>query len=243
MGRGRSGIGAKLGGGSGGTFRELTDAEADAFYRSQKITPAQQAAFDKYTDPNTVPGSLYNFSQEMNTAIIKGRKLTREQQNVWDEVNGSMRELGTKMTLSRFDHADTVQGLLDQLGVSGRAASMSADELKSALVGVGYTDKRILSTSVNGFKNSSNPETFTTRQFKFTYQASEKTKGVMPGVGKTPMRGSGKTSGDDFGEMLLSGKNKYKIVDVRPTGTRGRSKGKRVTTRDVDQIEIVVSVG
>ena len=229
MGRGRSGMGG------GGSYHQMSDSEASTYYAGQTITAAQQAAFDRYTDPDTEPGSLYNFSQNMNTAIAQGRRLTAAQQRVWNEINGAMHPLGQKLTLSRYDHADTVQGMLDQLGVNRNAASISADDLRTALLGVSYTDSRALSTSVNDFKNAKNAGVFTTRQFKFTYHASAKAKGVMPGMGKN--------SRDDFGEMLLGSSNKYKVVGVRDMGTRGRSKGMPQSVKNVNQIEIIVEVG
>ena len=237
MGRGRS----KLGG--DGTFREMTGEEEAKFYSSQKITEGLQRAFDKYTNPNREPGSLYNFSQEMNRAVAEDRPLTREQQEVFDEIEGSMRSLGRNVTLTRYDHPDTINEILRKVGAFGDAASMTADQLSDALVGVKYTDKRILSTSVNGFKNSSDPATFTTRQFKITYRAKPGTKAVMPGVGRVPMRGSGMSSGDDFGELLLGTKNKYSIKEVKYSGKKARAKGRPKHDLSRDQIEIIVEVG
>ena len=235
MGRGRSG--KKKGGGG---FRQLTDSEEQKYYSGQTITAAQQAAFDKYTDPNTEPGSLYNFSQNMNMAVAQGQPLTPEQQQVWDEISGSMHDLGQDMQLTRYDHADTVDQMLRGLGVRGSAEYMTADELKGYLVGAEYEDKRILSTSVNGFANASDPSTFTTRQFKFTYEAESNVQGVMPGRGNIGFGGYGK--GDDFGEMLLGGSSKYTVKDVRYSGAKARSKGMPKSYLTEDQIEIVVGV-
>lgn len=249
MGRGRSGL---SGGGGGakpvfsdrdtGDFRQMTDAEEFDYLIRQQITDEQQAAFDKYTNPNTEAGSLYNFSQNLNYAVATGQPLTPEQQKAWDEINGAMHNIGYNAELLRYDHGDTVNEILRQVGVSGRAETMTPSQLKKQLAGVSYSDSRVLSTSVNGFKNSSDPSVFTTRQFKFTYRTKAGAKGVMPGVGKTPMLGSGKSRGDDFGEMLLSPENKYKIVDVKYSGEKARRKGgsKRYLTER--QIEIVVEV-
>lgn len=247
MGRGRSGAKGKGGGGAKvevkEEFRQMTDAEETKYYDDQNLTDAQKAAFDRYTDPNEERGSLYNFSQNMNHAIANDLPLTREQQRVFNEINGSMHELGYNAELTRYDHADTVNEMLRQVGVSGRADRMTPDELKRALQGVSYKDKRILSTSVNGFKNSSDPTTFTTRQFKFVYKAKSGVKGVMPGVGKTPHRRSRLSRGDDFGEMLLAPGSKYKITDVRLSGARARRKGSGKGYLPLQQIEIVVEVG
>ena len=239
MGRGRSGAKKKGGGG----FRPLTDKEESAMYASQNITPELQDAFDKYTDPNTLPGSLYNYSQEMNSKVAQGIPLSPDEQATWDAIEGSMHDLGKNVMLTRYDHADTVQEMLNKIGVRGNAETMTAKELSDALVGVGYKDKRILSTSVNGFANADNPEVFTTRQFKFSYEAKPGTQAVLPGVGKVPHVYSSKSTGDDFGEALLGSSNSYSIKAVRSLGTKGRSKGMPTYVQDVDQIEIVVEVG
>ena len=227
----------------GGDYSPLTDKEEADFYASQKITAKLQKAFDYYTDPNTESGSLYNFSQNMNRAIATGQPLSRTQQVTYDQITGAMRPIGRKMQLTRYDHADTVNEILSKAGFSGDASRMSAAELSDALVGVSYSDKRILSTSVNGFKNSADPSTFTTRQFKITYKAKPGVKGVMPGIGRKPLKGSGRTKGDDFGEMLLSPDSKYKITAIRPSGERARRKGSPKWDLSTDQIEIVVEVG
>lgn len=260
MGTGSSGLSRKSGGGGSvaapqkapaspfsatdtGAFRTMSNSEESAYYTKQNLTAAQQAAFDDYTNPNTERGSLYNFSQNMNYNYANGLPMTPRQQAVFNEINGAMHNLGYNATLTRYDHADTINQILQQAGVRGNAANMSPRALKNALVGVSYKDNRILSTSVNDFKNSSDPSVFRTRQFKITYQAKAGTQAVMPGVGKTPMRGSGKSKGDDFGEMLLGLNNNYSIKDVKYSGARARGKGGSRWNLNKKQIEIVVEVG
>lgn len=69
---------------------------------------------------------------------------------------------------------------------------------------------------------------------------------MMPGISKTPMRGSRMSRGDDFGEFLLApsknGKNNYKIVDVKLSGNKARRKGGSKYSLNLDQIEVVVEV-
>ncbi len=225
-----------------GPFRAMSDAEASAYLVRQAITPVQQAAIDLYTNPNTTPGSLYNFSQNMNYKHAQGLPMTQQERDVFNTIDGAMHNLGYNATLSRYDHASTVDELLRQVGSSGNASTMTLSRLKQALVGVSYKDDRILSTSVNDFKNSSDPSTFNTRQYKFTYRAKAGAKGFMPGQGKTPMRNSGKSKGDDFGEMLLGRSNNYRIVDVRYTGKKARAKGRPKWDLSKRQIEIIVEV-
>lgn len=257
MGRGRSGLSSSGGGGSAtttapvsvfsdtdsGAFRVMPDGEEKTYFTRQNVTAAQQAAFDDYTNPNPEPGTLYNFSQNMNYNYANGLPMTARQRQVMSELDNAMHNIGYNAELTRYDHAGTVDELLSQVGLPRNAANMTAASLKKALVGMSYVDDRILSTSVNNFKNASNPSTFDTRLFKFTYLAKAKAQGVMPGVGKTPMRGSGKTSGDDFGEMLLARTNTYKIVDVKYSGAKARPKGTPVWNLTKKQIEIVVEVG
>lgn len=253
MGRGRSKLGGKSGGSvkktpafsatDDGPFRAMSDSEESDYYAKQSLTSEQQAAFDLYTDPNTTPGSLYNFSQNMNYKHANGLPMTKQEQDAFNAIDSSMHNLGYNATLTRYDHAETINDMLSQLGVTGNAGSMSLSKLKSSLVGASYTDDRILSTSVNDFKNSADPSTFNTRQFKFTYRAKAGTQAVMPGVSKTPMKGSGLSGGDNFGEMLLGRSNNYKIVDVKYSGAMARAKGQPKWKLNKKQIEIVVEVG
>lgn len=219
----------------------MTDAEEAAYFNRQNITPQQQAAFDLYTNPNTEPGSLYNFSQNMNWNYQNGLPMTKQQTDTFNTINNAMHNIGYNSILTRYDHAGTVDLLLQQVGIRGSAANMTPTKLKK-LIGHTYTDKRILSTSVNNFKNSFDPTTFTTRQFKFTYKAKASTQAVMPGAGKIPMRWSGMSTGDNFGEMLLGPINRYKIVDVKYSGAKARAKGMPKTALNKKQIEIVVEV-
>lgn len=225
-----------------GAFRIMSDSEESAYYQRQNLTAAQQSAFDDYTNPNTDPGSLYNFSQNMNYNYVNGLPMTQRQQTVFNEINGAMHNLGYNAVLTRYDHADTINEILRQAGVSGDASRMSASRLKNALVGVTYSDNRILSTSINDFKNASDPSVFKTRQFKVTYEAKASTQAVMPGIGKTPLRGSRMSSGDNLGEMLLGLTNSYRIKDVRESGAMARSKGGSRWNLNKKQIEIVVEV-
>ena len=217
-----------------------------AYYQRQGITPQEQKELDKYTDPNTLRGSLYNYSQEMNQANINGT-MTTEQQKTFNTLVGAMHNLGYNVNLTRYDHGDALDYMLREAGIATGHQGMTISQLKSALVGKAYTDKRILSTSYNNFKNAADPSTFTTREVKFTYRAKASTQAMMPGVGKVPMRGSGMARGDDFGEMLLAptngSVNNYRVVDIKYSGAKARLKGGSKYNLNVRQIEIVVEVG
>ena len=216
------------------------------YFQQQQLTQAQQRAMDQYTDPNTQPGSLYNFQQNMNWALTHGG-MDSQQQALYNAVVGAMHNLGYNVTLTRYDHGNALDDMLTQAGVSGGHGGMTIAQIKRALVGKGFDDKRILSTSYNYFKNAQDPSTFTTREIKVTYRAKASTQAMMPGRGKIPLRGSGMTRGDDFGEMLLApsrnGSNHYRIVDVKYSGNKARPKGGWKGYLPLRQIEIVIEVG
>lgn len=216
------------------------------YYQQQTLDIDARTVLPDYLDPNTVPGSLYNASQNMNYAVAHGT-MDAQQQYMYDSINNAMHNLGQNLNLTRYDHG----GALDQMikDVTGQQIShngLSISTLKQMLVGGTFSDNRILSTSYNNFKNSQNPQTFTTREVKISYRAKASTQAMMPGIGSIPMRGSGLRKGDDFGEMLLAptgnGHNSYKIVDVRYSGNGARAKGGSTSNLNLRQIEVVVEV-
>lgn len=218
-----------------------------AYYQQQTLDIDAQTALPDYLDPNTVPGSLYNASQEMNYAVAHGT-MDPQQQYMYDSINNAMHNLGQNLVLTRYDHGGAIDQMLADVtgGKVTSRAGMTLQDLKDMLVGGSYTDKRILSTSYNDFRNSQNPQTFTTREIKITYKAKASTQAMMPGIGSIPMRGSGMRRGDDFGEMLLApsgnGHNTYKVVDVKYSGAGARPKGGSTSYLPLRQIEIVVEV-
>ena len=224
-----------------GPFRQMTDAEEAAYFAKQTFSKQEQVAINLYTDPNAEPGSKYNFAQNMNQAYKKGQPLTSIQQSALDIMLGTMHNIGYNAELTRYDHTGTVQRLMKHAGIHGDASNMTPSQLQG-LIGQTFNERRLLSTSVNNFKNADDPSTFTTRQFKFTYRVKASAQAMMPGVAHTPLKGSGKATGDNFGEMLLGPMNSYKVVDIKYTGAKARAKGAPKTALTKDQIEIVVEV-
>lgn len=212
------------------------------YYQSQLLDIDATTALTDYLDPNTTPGSLYNFSQNMNYAVANGQALTPQQQYAWDSITGAMHNLGQNLTLTRYDHGSALDDIMAQAGIPHAHGNFTVAQLKQALVGKTFTDKRILSTSFNDFKNASDPSTFTTREIKFTYHAKASTQALMPGISQIGMYGRGK--GDDFGEMLLApsggGHNGYRIVDIKYTGAGARPPRGSKSNLSLRQIEIVV---
>ena len=208
------------------------------YYNQQNLDIDTRTSLDDYLDPNTVPGSLYNFSQNMNYAVATGQKLNAQQQFAWDSIVVSMHNLGYNVNLTRYEHGDFLDARLAGMGITGGHQGLSVSQLKQALVGRTYTDPRILSTSYNNFKNASDPSTFVTREVKITYRAKASTQALMPGDGP----------GGRLGEMLLGpsgtngGHNNYRIVDVKSSGAKARPKGGSKTNLSLQQIEVIVEV-
>ena len=218
-----------------------------AYYQQQNFDIDARSALTDYMDPNTTPGSLYNASQNMNYAIKNGTA-NAQQQYMYDSINDAMHNLGQNLNLTRYDHRGALDQMLSDVtgGKVTSSAGLTLKDLKDTLKDGTYTDKRILSTSYNDFRNSQDPSTFTTREIKISYRAKASTQALMPGIGSIPMRGSGMRKGDDFGEVLLAptgnGHNTYKVVDVRYSGNGARPKGGSKSHLPLKQIEIVVEV-
>ena len=207
------------------------------YYNQQNLDIDTRTSLDDYLDPNTVPGSLYNFSQNMNHAIATGQKLTAQQQFVKDSIVDASHNLGYNVNLTRYDHGDFLDSRLAGVGITSGHTGMSVSQLKQALVGQTYTDSRILSTSYNNFKNAADASTFTTREVKISYRAKASTQALMPGDGP----------GGKLGEMLIMptgtrGHNGYKIVDVKLSGAKARPKGGSKYNLSLNQIEVIVEV-
>lgn len=207
------------------------------YYAQQNLSTATKQAVSKYLDPDAEPGSLYNFSQNMNHAAATGTLDSNPAYKAaFDTIVSGMHNLGYNVNLTRYDHGEFLDNQLAAAGITGNRSQMSVAQIKSALVGRTYGDKRILSTSYNDFKNTSNPQTFTTREVKITYRAKAGVKALMPGDGP----------GGKFGEMLLAptngNSNTYKIVDVKTSGNKARAKGMPTSYLTLNQIEVIVEV-
>ena len=206
------------------------------YYNQQNLDIDARTALSDYLDPNTEPGSLYNFSQNMNQAVATGQKLNPQQQYAWDSLNDSMHNLGYNVNLTRYDHGGFLDDRLAAAGIANGHSRMSVAQIKQALVGQAYTDPRILSTSYNNFKNAADASTFTTREVKITYKAPANTKALMPGNGP----------GGNLGEMLIAPSsgtgNRFRIVDVKSSGAKARPKGGSKSNLSLNQIEVVVEI-
>lgn len=216
------------------TYHQLFNGKQ--YFQNQNLNIDQQIATINYLADQPEPGSLYSPSQNMNWNMANGQKLTANQQYMQQHMMAAMHNLGYNLNLTRYDHPQFVNGLLQQAGVKNADyTKLSPAALKKALTGMSYGENKFLSTSYNDFKNApaSSQSVFNTRAVKISYQAKANVQAMMPGNGP----------GGSLGEVVLapSGGNKnMKIVDVRYTGNSARQQGSR--NMNLPQIEIVVEV-
>ena len=201
------------------------------YFQSQAFDIDAQMALVSMLDPNPEPGSMYSPSQNLNTALANGTRLTAQQQYVHDVLIDNMHNLGYNLNLQRYDHETFINGLLRQAGVHSDYSRMTDAQLKKALVGKSYTEDRFLSTSYNDFKDASNPSAFKSRAVRIEYRAKAATQALMPGNGP----------GGRLGEILLKPGQSYRVADVYYNGNSARQKGTQ--SYGLQQVTIVVEVG
>ena len=202
------------------------------YFQSQAFDIDAQMALVSMLDPNPEPGSMYSPSQNLNTAMATGQRLTAQQQYVHDVLMDNMHNLGYNVNLQRYDHEPFINNLLGQVGLKNADYSrMSEAQLKKALVGHTYSENRFLSTSYNDFKNASNASSFKTRAVKIEYRAKAATQALMPGDGP----------GGRLGEILLKPGQQMRVADVHFNGNTARQKGTQ--NYNLQQVTVVVEVG
>lgn len=207
------------------------------YYQAQNLTVSQQMAAMDYIDPDPTPGSLYSASQNLNTAMLNGSKLTAQQAYTKNMLESSMHNLGYNLSLTRYDHSAWLNGLLSGTGLNMNTATVA--QLQKALItGKPFYENRFLSTSYNDFKNAPASDPFRDRQVKIVFKAKASTQAMMPG--DTYDKSGKKLS---WGEMLLAPNAKQKIVGVRELSKNGgRPKGTPPGTKGLRQIEVTVEV-
>lgn len=213
-----------------GGFKDLYAGRQ--YFQRQNLTLSAQLAVMDYIDPNTVPGSMYSASQELNMAMATGKKLTAQQDYMKNSLVGSMHNLGYNLNLYRYDHADFANKLLQSVGVNKSMDKATQADLNK-LVGTKYKENRITSTSYNDFKNAPSNNPFTSRQVKIKYEADANVQGLM--TGDTRDRNGNRLS---WGEMVLHPDTNYEITGVRIIGHNARKKQSQ--SYGYQQIEITV---
>ena len=203
------------------------------YFANQNLTIDQQMAAINYLSDSTESGSLYSMSQNLNHALETGQPLTANQQYVYNHLMGSMHNMGYNTNLTRYDHPDMVNNMLGQLGLNKSYENYSESQLKQALVGLKYGEKKLVSTSYNDFKNAPNASVFTSRAVKFNYKAKASAQAMMPGNGPAGA----------LGEIILAdsqGKKNYTITNVRYTGKMARRKRTQSYTQPQIEIDVLV---
>lgn len=207
------------------------------YYKQQQLTSEQRQAADNYLEAHTELYSLYSHSQNLNYQMATGQELTGKYKQTHDGLMSAMHNIGYNVELTRYDHADSINGMIKALGAGTNYEHMTQDQLTKALVGQTLNENKFISTSYNNFKNApaSTTKVFDSRAVKINYKVKADTKAMMPGVG----------AGGDFGEMILAPTNGTsnrggKIVGVRLTGEMVRRKGTQIY--DQPRIEIDIEI-
>lgn len=225
-------------------FSDHDDAEYHDLYNGRGYFQRQQFGIDSelarqnYLASNPEPvqyggDGVHSLSQNMNWEMMNDLPMHPTHQATADGLDQAMHNLGYNLNLQRYDHDDFVNGLLQQAGIRGaNYMNMTEAQLKGALVGHGYSEKRFLSTSYNGFKNAVDPSTFTSRAVRIEYRAKASTQAFMPGDGP----------GGRLGEIIIAPNTPSRIVDVRLSPVmNARTKGTQSFNRR--QITLVVEIG
>ena len=207
------------------------------YYAKQNFTVSQMMAIMEYIDPDTVPGSLYSASQNLNTAMMTGRQLDPQQAYVATMMQSAMHNLGYNVNLTRYDHGSFADRLLSGTGIDFNKAPIA--QLQKTLVGTSFSENRFLSTSYNDFKYAPSNNPFKDRQIKITYRAKAGVQSLMPG--DTTNKSGVKLR---WGEIIVAPNTPQKVVAVNEISKNGaRKQGTPSGSKGARQIEIVIELG
>lgn len=207
------------------------------YYQQQQLTAKQQKGVTNYLESHTEPGSLYSHSQNLNYKMANGQRLTGKYKQTHDEMMSAMHNVGYNVTLTRYDHADMVNGLLSSIGAGSNYERMTASSVKKALVGRTVNENKFISCSYNDFSAApaSSRSVFDSRAVKINYKVRADVQGMMPGNG----------TGGNLGEIVLAPTNGTSnrggtITDVRLTGQMVRRKGTQIYNQPRIEIDIEI---
>lgn len=207
------------------------------YYQKQNLTASQKQGVTNYLESRTEPGTLYSHSQNMNKMMATGQTLTGKYKQTHDELMSAMHNIGYNVTLTRYDHADMINGLLSAVGAGTDYERMSASSIKNALVGKTLNENKFISTTYNDFSGAplSSRQTFDSRAVKINYKVRADVQAMMPGNG----------AGGNLGEIILAPTNGTTnrggtITDVRLTGQMARRQGTQ--TYNQPRIEIDIEI-
>ena len=233
-------------------FRATDDADfhdlynGREYYERQQLTDTERRAAESYIESETETGSLYSHSQNLNWLMMQNAAkglpvttgMTAKQLETYNGMMSAMHNLGYNVNLTRYDHDNFINDLLTKAGVRyPDYTRMTADQLRTTLVGTRYGEERLITTSYNNFKNA--PEetkrVFMNRAVRIEYRAKAGTKAMMPGNGP----------GGRIGEIVMApsgGRENFRVLDVRyDDSVHVRKKGMRGLSSQ-RQLVIVVEV-
>ena len=203
------------------------------YYADQSLSIDQRVATMNYLSDVPESGSMYSPSQNMNRNLSEGKILNANQTYMYNNMRGAMHNLGYNLKLQRYDHDDSINGILKSIGVNQSYDSMSEAQLNKVLKGVSYKTNALTSTSYNDFSNAgSKGLPFTTRAIKFEYNAKARTQAMMPGNGP----------GGRFGEIVLDNVNNFKITGVKFDGRKARFKNNSIGSGGAKSLVVYVDV-
>ena len=198
-------------------FSDTDDADFHQLYNGrqyflkQNIDTAMQNAINVYLDANPTPGSMYSPSQNANYKLRQGMPLNSTEQNMVNNLDRGMHNLGYNLTLTRYDRVGYLSSML------GLPSTVNPDRITAAqlrsLVGKTYNDPGIVSTSYNNFAKAPPDNCFTDKAVRINIKAPAGAQAFMPGTGP----------GGDFGEMLLARGQNYRVTGARVLNQRSRS--------------------
>ena len=192
------------------------------YFQSQNLTADQQTAVIQYlrNDKEVLNGvpTQYSMSQNMNWIMTQNAEkglpidngMNANQRFTLRHMMASMHNLGYNVNLTRYDHPDFVNRLLQKAGIKQDYSRLTEKQLQKQLTGMKYSEEKLISTSYNDLRNApqQTKDVFLNRAVRIEYKAKASTQAMMPGDGP----------GGRSGEIVLApsrGRDNFHIVGVR----------------------------
>jgi len=178
--------------------------------RSQGEIEANKPAYDinlrnairQYARADDVDSSRKSVSQIMNYKLENDLDLTANEQYIKDQFDAKAHPLGVDANLYRAAHVDTLQ----RLGLNPNSLNGMTDaQLKAALIGAEYQEKKMVSTAYDAQKSP------------FISGALAGGRGVIMEI-KTPSGTRVVHGNPNQAEIVMAGKPTFRVVDARFTG-------------------------
>lgn len=217
------------------------------YFQKQNLTADQQQAVIEYlrNDKEVLNGvqTQYSMSQNMNWIMTQNAlngqpidtNMNANQRYVLRHMQASMHNLGYNVNLTRYDHGDFVNRLLQKAGIKQDFTQLTEKQISKALVGTRYSEEKLISTSYNDLRNApqQTKDTFLNRAVRIEYRAKASTQAMMPGDGP----------GGRSGEIVLApsyGRDNFRIVGLRYDRSRKVRKKGTSWLSSQDQLVLVV---